>query len=643
VTRGTGTLRRRVLMQLTILLAAGTAAHAAEPDRAPTAAADTNTTVITADDIARERPANVRDLLRRRAGVDDTSGTLTLRGVPGIAVELNGLPSDLGSITALKTEEIERIEILRGAASARFGANAMGGAIVVTTRAAARWEANLGTDSAGSHAVRMTGGVAPGPFSLQLNAHDETTHGFRRVPVAPFPSQITVADERYRNRGATLRAGWRGEALTTGLEWKHNNSHDGYGRPNWYADYIADSTRFTASADLAPLTLDFAAGQERRDDTGLLDVGTGTDEAGLAPDRYILNDSRITDARLGATWRKDTEVWQLALHYRDLKERFAIRDYATGTRTFQLDARTVNNAVTANVESRLAATTVTASARCDRYTYPDIAVYDATGSASVAADGVTKRSCNPKLDLRYAVNGAVNVNASWGTGFIPPTADQLYYSDTGGGTQYLANPDLQPQRSVTRDAGISVRGENGAKASVAAFVTTWDDKIGVMIIDYNAPLKRQPRNIGRAEAHGVEAGTEAPLGEGWSANVNYTWTRTRIAADDTHPEWIGNELPDMPRHKLNAALAWDKAELVARFAVRAVSAAYSDQENTVRGDAGYEWRKGKYAVADASLTFRRPAWDLTLALDNIFDRHYTTGFFRLGQERLARGEFRWRF
>jgi outer membrane receptor protein involved in Fe transport len=630
------------LLKLAVLLAASASAGAAEPDRAMTA--DANATVITAEDIARERPASVLDLLRRRAGVDDTSGTLTLRGVPGIAVELNGLPSDLGSITALKPEEIERVEILRGAASARFGANAMGGAIVVTTRAAVtRWEANAGADSAGSHSVRIAGGATPGPFSLQLNAHDDYTHGFRRVPEAPFPSQITVEDERYRARGATVRAGWRGEALTAGLEWKHSDSHDEYGRPNWSADYLADSARLTASADLAPLTLDFAAEQEHRDDTGLLDAGTGTDEAGLTPDHYVLNNSRITDARIGATWRKDADVLQLALHYQDVKERFAIRDYASGARTFQLDARTVNNAATVRVESKLAAVAVSASARCDRYTYPDITVYDATGSAIAASDGVTKRSCNPKLDMRYAVNETVSMNASWGTGFIPPTADQLYYSDIGGGTQYLANPDLQPQRSVTHDAGISIRGDGGWKSSIAAFLTTWDNKIGVLIVDYNAPLKRQPRNIGGAEAYGAELGTEAPLSEAWSVTVNYTWTRTRITADDAHPEWIGNELPDMPRHKLNASLAWDKPELVARFNVRAVSAAYSDEANTVRDNGGYEWRKRNYTVVDASLTFRRRAWDLTLALDNVFDRHYTTGFFRLGQERLARAEFLWRF
>ncbi len=69
-----------------------------------------NSTVIIAEDIRRERPANVKDLLRTRAGVDDSSGAITLRGVQGVAVMLNGLPSSLTEIGQLSLDDLERID-----------------------------------------------------------------------------------------------------------------------------------------------------------------------------------------------------------------------------------------------------------------------------------------------------------------------------------------------------------------------------------------------------------------------------------------------------------------------------------------------------------------------------------------------------
>ncbi|NTV96926.1 MAG: hypothetical protein HGA75_16195, partial [Thiobacillus sp.] len=48
------------------------------------AAEDGNVTLITAADLERERPADLVSLLRAEVGLDDSGGTLTLRGVKGV-------------------------------------------------------------------------------------------------------------------------------------------------------------------------------------------------------------------------------------------------------------------------------------------------------------------------------------------------------------------------------------------------------------------------------------------------------------------------------------------------------------------------------------------------------------------------------
>jgi outer membrane cobalamin receptor len=121
-----------------------------------TALADNNREIISAAEIEREKPASLMELLRKRGGLGDSSGALSLRGVPKIALYVDGF-SRGGAVTELekiKPQDVASIEIIRGAASNRYGADALGGAIIITThQAKPQWELGLvqGYDSLDSH------------------------------------------------------------------------------------------------------------------------------------------------------------------------------------------------------------------------------------------------------------------------------------------------------------------------------------------------------------------------------------------------------------------------------------------------------------------------------------------------------------
>ena len=72
--------------------------------------------------------------------------------------------------------------------------------------------------------------------------------------------------------------------------------------------------------------------------------------------------------------------------------------------------------------------------------------------------------------------------------------------------------------------------------------------------------------------------------------------------------------------------------------LRAVGSAFTDDANTVVDGRGYRWKKAGYAVLDLAATWRRPWWELTLALDNATNRDYVQGFFWHGEPRILRGE-----
>lgn len=107
-------------------------------------------TVITAEDIAMKGATTLTEALRMTAGVTDTSysgngddfgssqSRVYLRGFDkGALVMVNGAPTNIfnySSMSGIPVEAIERIEVVRGAQSVLYGAEAMGGVINVITK-----------------------------------------------------------------------------------------------------------------------------------------------------------------------------------------------------------------------------------------------------------------------------------------------------------------------------------------------------------------------------------------------------------------------------------------------------------------------------------------------------------------------------
>ncbi|MDD3529198.1 MAG: TonB-dependent receptor [Gallionellaceae bacterium] len=612
-------------------------------------AEDSNVTLISAADLARERPADLVSLLRAKAGLNDSGGSLSLRGVKGVAIHIDGFAATFSDLRQLAPERVASIEILRGAASARFGADAMGGAIAVLTKgadAAPALEVSLGADSAGGAQARLSGARAAGAASLALTGEVERVVGWRRVPAAPYPSSITVADEGSRHARVDARLAWTGAAGDLAVNLEREDAHYGYGRPNWWEDYRADRLRLAAGRRSGwAERVDFALVWEDWDDRGLKDRGSGTDAAGLAPEHTVLSRGTRIEADLTARFGGEASGLTLGLHLGRNRDRYDIRPWDGGADLFALSADTVNVAGHFLWRRPLGDTAgMELSGRHDHYRYADTRIHNPASSPPDSVGPATGLDTfNPKLGLHWNPGPATRLNASLGTGFVPPTADQLHYSETTPGSRFLANPSLQPQRSVTADLGLSHRFKTGGEAGLTLFRTLWRDKIGVMIVDY-ADLARQYRNLGEAESTGIEAQWQGPLATGWTLSANYTYTASRITADAGDPGLVGNELPDTPRHKLNLALDYEHpGRLSSKALLRCVGASYMDERNTVVDSNGYRWRRAPYCVVDLSLVRRLAGWNLTVAVDNLFDRHYESGFFWQDRGRLVRIEVAARF
>ncbi|WIM04782.1 MAG: TonB-dependent receptor [Candidatus Nitricoxidivorans perseverans] len=638
---------RKLAACLSVALASSCCAGAdSDPDAGATAPNDVS--LITAADIAREKPADLLEMLKSRVGLDESNSVITMRGVRGIAIFVDGFASSMPELKALKPEQVEKIEILRGAASARFGAEAMGGAIAIATRGTHRdLHASLvqGVDSRRGRYTRLSGGRETDGLGWSLLAEDKTSNGFRTVPDSPFPYQITVADERSKTTLLDGKLGWRGRDLELSLNLKRSDDWAFFGRPAWIFGWRTDNARVQmAWRATNALTLEASLGEERYDSAGVRDRGTGIDAAGLAPEHWLTNSYRQREGTVALAWRGEGWNARAGVNLVDLAETFASADYASRVETMTADSTIRKEALFASAELPVGAGRLELGLRRDFQRYLSSRVYDAGPPAQESAGGGTVKSAtSPKVALSWPVDGGVRLRGSFGTGFSPPYASQLYNGYVGAGSVTLANPGLKPERSTTIDLGLTQAAATG-DWGLTLFATRWEDKIATRIVDYGTPLVQQPQNVGEVTARGLEVQGSRRFAGGWSASANYTYNRTRIVRNLADQAVVGNELPDMPRHKANLSLAWEPGgDFAVRTRLRAVGSAFTDDANTVTDAGGYRWRKAGFTVLDLAATWRRPSWEFTLALDNALDRDYVSGFFWRQEPRTLRGELTLRY
>ena len=185
-------------------------------------------TVIDAEAIARSGARSVADILASQGGVRFTStsgdkggGSVHLRGfgenaASRVLVLIDGRPvnrPDMASVSWLEVPlaRLERVEILRGSQTARFGDNAVGGVI------------NLITKQGGKATTVVEGGGGSDGYALARLSHGETTQG----NAIAFDLEHNVTDGWRQNAYSELDAAafrWsrtlaRATAAEFGVSW----------------------------------------------------------------------------------------------------------------------------------------------------------------------------------------------------------------------------------------------------------------------------------------------------------------------------------------------------------------------------------------------------------------------------------------
>ncbi|MDO9095450.1 MAG: TonB-dependent receptor [Rubrivivax sp.] len=467
-------------------------------------------------------------------------------------------------------DAIERIEIVRGPMSGLYGSDAVGGVIQIFTRRGQQGfhpelAATLGSRSYGVLAAgaRFGSGAFDGSLRLQHRRTDGFSGTNPRVPFGNYDPDDDGFDQTSVTGRAGLRLGdWRADATLLKAEGK-THYDDGPG-----ADTRAKLRTEVISAQLAgPVT-----GAWR---TSLKASRSRDDFDTLASTRASnLGNIGTTQTQLGWENQIATPLGTALV----LAERVQQEVERPGT-PFAVSERSVTG-LALGLNGEAGAHGWQANLRRDR---------------NSQFGGQTTGS----LGYGYELAPGLRATASFGTSFVAPSFNQLYFPGFG-------NPNLLPEEGRQREVGLVWR-----SGPVTSRVAYFDNRIRGYIS--SGPL---PTNIPRVKVDGISASVDAVLGA-WTLAGSIDSIQPVNATEGTAN--FGRILPRRVQDSGRLAVDWRSGGITLGGSLQAFGERFDNANNSTR--------LGGFATLDlrAEWAFARD-WVLAAKLNNALGKTYETVF-----------------
>jgi vitamin B12 transporter len=639
-----------VIGLLLALLAAAPGSPQAEQPRPPTAREDIIVTaervpepresvpaavsVLTREQIERLPAENLAELLRFLPGFHVHFGA-GLGGVPMVSsrgffgggeaeyVQLlvDGVPvgdveSGLADWRRIRAADIERVEALRGPASALYGDTALGGLIQVFTRRdsapAPAGMASLSGGSFGSAGADVNGRFGAAGGRLGVSATASTTDGFRDHASAKegggdlsFALPVGGGRWTFALSGSTVDRKEPGPRTADELE----HGHDRFGSDPLFRFDREETRRGRISAawrreslSMASRGLLYAAGRDTNlTRTLLIAAGVGDRifrslETGSLGGSF---EAMKTLGRVRAVAGTDFAHETLDTAYRTVTE-----DGGRGPGVARGSGRRDRFALfVSGAWEPVARLRVTAGSRWD-------SIRDDFGRAAGGAS--SRQAWSPRAGVNVRVGKGddppVSIFVQASRAFKAPTLDQLFdprpFPDFFGGTFRISNSLLRPQRAGTVEAGISRR-DGRTSVEVVAYRTEVADEI-----DFDTANFRYA-NIGRTLHRGIEATASLFQRSAVSPFLAYSWTRTEPLEGENR----GRQLKNIPQHLFRPGVTVAlPGRLQAEALATILAGRYLDDGNRIPLDDA--------AVFDLRLVKEFPRWKARLDLLNVTGRRW---------------------
>jgi len=504
---------------------------------APASQVGASATVFTAEDLERRQVPFVADLVGTTPGAmvirSGAPGTLTSLFVRGgesdyNKVLLDGIPlNEPGGtfyLNNLTTENLDRIEIVRGAYSSLFGSDAMASVIQLFSRRAdgitRRPRGSVQIDGGTYGTVHASASVAGATPRLDYSGGVAQYSSDNRVPNSSLDNTTLSGNLGIRvGPTATLRVISRAELENVGTP-----GPTAFGRPDLDAFFDRDDVVLSVSFNQSPngwftqrAFYSTASSGQTSTNLALDPPYTATFEGRTATRQSsdFLGDTHADLRRHHASYQADLHL-AASTSYGD--HRLTLIADWDGERATQ--------------ENRLAQTTTANSrdnfgvAAQQQMLWPR---FFATVGARIEHNENFGTDLAPRGTVVYVARtgvgtiGETRLKASAGTGIKEPTMLESYSISPF----FLGNPDLKPERSRGVEAGIDQRlAGDRAKVEVTWFDNRFSDIISLRTDP--ATFEAQFFNIGVTRARGVEVGVQAVPIPAIRARASYTLLDSEI-------------------------------------------------------------------------------------------------------------------
>ena len=578
------------------------------------------TRVITSKDIARVDATNVQDLLQQEMpGIEfsyamNQQTHLNFSGFGGQGVlflvdgeRLAGETMDDVDFTRLNMDNVERIEIVKGAASALYGSNATGGVInIITKHATQPWTLNVNGRYA-KHNEQRYGA------SLGLNGkhwNNMLTANFNRMDnydVHSAPNPVTrVISTIYGDKTMNFK-----EQLT----WSPSEKLSLAGRAGYF---FRETIR---TADLPERYRDFTGGLRLNWNISENDVL----QANYAFDQYDKSD-----------YQKQRKL--------------DIRDYSNVQNTFRMlynhsfeggDVLTIGADY---LHDYLYNTNLEGDVK-KQDSWDVFAQYDWQITDKLEAVGAVRYDyfsdgkdshVTPKLNLCYTPLRNLALRAGYGMGFRAPTLKEKYYNfDMSGIWIVEGNPDLKSE--ISHNFNLSAEYTKGHyNFTASAYYNKVKNKLSTSAPYFKSTTDKLPylpyTNLDTYSVYGGEVGVQARWNNGFSSRITYAYTKEQLAKDKDG-NTINNQYIPAREHALNMRFDYDH-QFTKNYGL-----SVGLNGRVLSGVENVEY-KNYYDVSEGTVTVSYPAytlWKLSLvqrigkavkvnmALDNLFNyrpKHY---------------------
>ena len=512
-----------------------------------------------------------------------TSGRHTLLLVDGVRV--NSLYTATAPWETIPVETIERIEVLKGPASALYGADAAGGVVQVFTR--------QGQEGLRQQVAVTAGSLGHGRVAASVDGGNQT--GLR----------FSLGVQHMAERGISATSPLAGAS-------SYMPDRDGFRQGS-----VNGSLRMPLNKDWRfDASMLYSNGVTRFDEYG----GSGTDsrsavraavvQAGLAG--QVTPDLR-TQVSVGRS--QDTHNPILSLYYTP------VRSTLTHV-TWQNTLATRAGAVLAGAE--FARQDIEQTPTPDQPRRETRSIFSGVSGQR----GMQLWQVNVRHD-RSSVYGERNTglasyglqfnpewraSASWGQTFVAPSFGDLYDAWNG-------NPNLRPEQGVNREVSL-----DWAQADRQAKFTWYDNRIRDLLAYDSVSDKVQ--NVGAARLRGWTL----------SGKARVAGTNLKASLDGLNPrdEDTGLLLVRRARQQASLGADWQQGNWRWGTSLLHVGERYDDSANTAAK------RLSAYSTVDLFAQWRfASGFDLQLKVNNATDRHYETVYGYNQPGRTAYVTLRW--